>query len=396
MTTPILGMDVSEHNGVIDWDKVKAEGRVKFAMIRCGYGRDMESQDDKYFERNVTEAERVGIPWGTYLYSYALNTESAKSEVEHVLRLLKGKNPQFPVAFDMEDADGYKKRHGMPSNAVLADICDVFLSEMEKHHPVLLYASLYWLNNKLNSPKLERYPKWVAQWSIGCTYTKPYDMWQFTSDGSVAGISGRVDLNYCYKDYLGPQPISQKPSTQTQQASKPVKKYQVVVAVPAYYTAADAKARKGARGTVQPGEYFVFNESQGMVNVTKEPNTPGAWINPADNKKQTVTPATKSAPASTYVVKKGDTLSGIAARFGTTVAKLVQLNNIKNPNLIYPGQVLKLPGASATTPVYHIVKKGETLSGIASRYNTTYQQLAKINGIKNPHLIYPGQKIKVR
>src|SRR5690554_3286916 len=107
----MLGMDVSDHQGVINWDKVKAEGRIKFAMIRCGYGKDMKSQDDKQFERNVREAERVGISWGTYLYSYALNVESAKSEAQHVLRLLKGKNPQLPVAFDMEDADGYKKRH---------------------------------------------------------------------------------------------------------------------------------------------------------------------------------------------------------------------------------------------------------------------------------------------
>ena len=278
MAALLLGMDVSEHNGVIDWDKVKAEGRIKFAMIRCGYGGDIKKQDDKMFERNVREAERVGIPWGTYLYSYALNTKSARSEVQHVLRLLKGKNPQYPVAFDMEDADGYKRQHGiLNNNPLLVDICNVFLSEMEKHYPVLLYASLYWLNNKLNSPKLKRYPKWVAQWALGCTYTKPYDMWQFTSDGSVAGISGRVDLNYCYKDYLGPQPISQKPSTQTQQASKPVKKYQVVVAVPAYYTAADAKARKGKRGTVAPGSYFVFNRVSGMINVTVPP---GSWIHP--------------------------------------------------------------------------------------------------------------------
>ncbi|MDD2297411.1 MAG: glycoside hydrolase family 25 protein, partial [Sphaerochaetaceae bacterium] len=186
------GIDVSEHNGVIDWGKVKAAG-IEFAMIRCGYGQNCVAQDDRYFERNVEEAERVGIPWGVYLYSYALTAKQAELEVEHVLRLLKGKHPQYPVAFDMEDADNYKGKNGMPTNTVLVEICDVFLSEIGNHYPVLLYASLSWLNGALNSPKLERYSKWVAQWNKECTYKKPYDMWQFASDGAVAGINGRVD-----------------------------------------------------------------------------------------------------------------------------------------------------------------------------------------------------------
>jgi LysM repeat protein len=385
----MLGMDVSDHQGVINWDKVKAEGRIKFAMIRCGYGKDMKSQDDKQFERNVREAERVGIPWGTYLYSYALNVESAKSEAQHVLRLLKGKNPQLPVAFDMEDADGYKKRHGVVNNnALLVNICDVFLSEVEKRYPVLLYASLYWLNSKLNSQKLERYPKWVAQWSIGCTYTKPYDMWQFTSDGSVQGIRGRVDLNYCYADYPGSKP---KP---TPPPSKPAaEKYQVVVAVPGYYSAANAKAGKNKVVTVKPGEYAVYNKAQGMINVTKIAGAPGSWINPGDNKR----PAAPTAQASIYTVVSGDTLSGIAARFGTTVDRLARDNGIKNPNLIFPGQVLKLPGsAAAPATVYHTVKKGDTLSGIANRYKTTVAKLVALNKIKNPDLIYANQKIRIK
>jgi len=393
----MLGMDVSDHQGVINWDKVKAEGRIKFAMIRCGYGKDMKSQDDKQFERNVREAERVGIPWGTYLYSYALNVESAKSEAQHVLRLLKGKNPQLPVAFDMEDADGYKKRHGVVNNnALLVNICDVFLSEVEKRYPVLLYASLYWLNSKLNSQKLERYPKWVAQWSIGCTYTKPYDMWQFTSDGSVQGIRGRVDLNYRYADYPGSNKLKPKPTPTPAPPNKPewVEKHRVLVAVPGYYTAADAKAGKNKVVTVRPGTYDVFNKAEGMINVTKVAGAPGSWINPADNKQR---PAAPTAKASAYTVRPGDTLSGIAARFGTTVAKLAKDNGIKNPNLIYPGQVLKLSG-SATAPaaVYHTVRKGETLSGIAVKYKTTVAKLVQLNSIKNPNLIYPNQKIRVK
>ncbi|MFB6465398.1 GH25 family lysozyme [Cytobacillus sp. Hz8] len=102
------GMDVSEHKGKVDWDKAKADG-IEFAMIRLGIGSDIKSQDDAQFERNVKEAERVGIPWGAYLYSYALNVTEAKSEAGHFIRLLKGKHPSYPIAFDMEDADHYKQ-----------------------------------------------------------------------------------------------------------------------------------------------------------------------------------------------------------------------------------------------------------------------------------------------
>jgi GH25 family lysozyme M1 (1,4-beta-N-acetylmuramidase) len=198
------GIDVSYSNGVIDWDKVKADG-IEFAMIRLGYGSDDPGQDDVQFERNVAECERLGIPWGPYLYSYALNVADAKSETAHVLRKLSGKSPELPFGFDMEDADGYKAKHGMPSNETLVDICyEVLLGVENAGYPVRLYASLSWLDNKLNSSKLDRFGKWVAQWNSKCDYAKPYDMWQYTSDGAVNGISGRVDMDYAYFDFGAP------------------------------------------------------------------------------------------------------------------------------------------------------------------------------------------------
>ena len=98
----------------------------------------------------------------------------------------------------------------------------------------------------------------------------------------------------------------------------------------------------------------------------------------------------------TYTVKSGDTLSGIASKYGTTYQELARINNIENPNLIYPGQVLKISCSEQTQAVQtYTVKSGDTLSVIASKYGTTYQELAKKNGIKNPNLIYPGQVIKI-
>lgn len=201
------GIDISSLNGDVNLRNLKESG-YDFAMIRCGFGSDSSYQDDKQFEANVQKCESLGIPWGAYLYSYALNTSDAVSEAKHVIRLLKGKKPILPIAFDMEDADGYKKNNGMPSNSTLVSICKTFLSEIKKagYYP-MLYASLSWLNNQLNdSSLLNSYDVWVAQWNSECNYLKPYGMWQyggetnFIESNSIAGI-GVVDKNYCYKDY---------------------------------------------------------------------------------------------------------------------------------------------------------------------------------------------------
>ena len=117
----------------------------------------------------------------------------------------------------------------------------------------------------------------------------------------------------------------------------------------------------------------------------------------------TPAPAPKPEPAKpsyvTYTVKKGDTLSGIAAQYGTTYQKIAADNGIADPNLIYPGQTLKIytsGSAPKDNKQYYTVKKGDTLSGIAAEYGTTWKWLAEVNGIANPNLIYPGQVLRVK
>lgn len=305
----LKGMDISKHQGAIDWSKVKEEGKIKFVMIRLGFGGDQKDQDDERFEENVKGAESIGLPWGAYLYSYALNEESAKSEAQHALRLLKGKHPTLPIAFDMEDADGYKKKHGFPNVPTLVNICDTFLSTVKvAGYDVALYASKNWLEVYLNSPTLDKYPKWVAQWNDRCTYGKPYVMWQYTNSGSVSGVKGRVDMNYYYQELAAPAPSD-----------------------------------------------------------------------------------------TVYIVKSGDTLSEIAAKYHTTVSALASLNGISDPNKIYPGQKIKLNGkAAAPAHTYYVVKAGDTLTKIAAKFKTSVSNLVKLNNIKNANLIYPGQKLKIK
>lgn len=201
------GVDISSANGDVNIEKIKDAG-YDFVMIRCGYGSDIASQDDSQFENNVKKCEAAGIPWGAYLYSYALNTDEAISEAKHAARLLKNKKPTLPVAFDMEDGDGYKARNGMPSNLTLREICKTFLSEIKSrgYYP-MLYSSLSWLNNQLNDKSLlDKYDIWVAQWSSSCSYKGSYGMWQYGGevnyiDGSTIPGVGTVDKDKAYKDY---------------------------------------------------------------------------------------------------------------------------------------------------------------------------------------------------
>ena len=182
------GIDVSEHNGVINWEQVKASG-IDFAIIRCGYGMDQTDQDDKQWIRNVTECERLGIPYGVYIYSYATNTDRARSEAQHVLRLIQGRNLSYPVYFDMEDDSTL--------GADLAAIAETFCSTIENAgYAVGIYANTNWWNSYLTDARFSQWYRWVAEWGASCNYKGTYAMWQYSNTGSVPGISGNVDMNY--------------------------------------------------------------------------------------------------------------------------------------------------------------------------------------------------------
>ena len=189
------GIDVSVHNGKIDWQKVKNDG-IDFAIIRCGYGQNMTSQDDAYWEYNVSECERLGIPYGVYLYSYANTWAKAKSEAQHVLRLLKGHEPAYPVYYDLEDTITLNL-----SNSMKKQIATTFCNAVSAAgYEVGIYSSLDWWRNYLTDPIYDSWSRWIAQWNSTCSYTGDYDMWQCSATGRVDGISTNVDLNFWIED----------------------------------------------------------------------------------------------------------------------------------------------------------------------------------------------------
>ncbi len=196
----VKGVDISGNNGQVDFAALKRAG-AEFAIIRCGYGGDYTDQDDDFFFENLRGAKDAAMPYGVYLYSYALNAAQAESEAAHALRLLKQTGrPAYGVWLDMEDADHYKKRYGFPSSHTLVDICGIFCETLQNAgYYCGVYASLNWWRDYLNSLTLNRYDKWVAQYNAVCDYKKPYGMWQFTDGWEIGGK--RFDGNWAYRDY---------------------------------------------------------------------------------------------------------------------------------------------------------------------------------------------------
>lgn len=178
-------IDVSEHNGSINWYTVKDSG-VDYALIRCGFGQDIESQDDKRYLENIQEALNAGVKVGVYFYSYAQNGEMALGEAEHCLRLIEPYKNQLslPVFYDLEE-DRCK--------ANVYDIYTTFEARLkEAGYNVGCYASQYWYDTVLKPVGIDFC--WVAKWG-GNMPDWGIDIWQYTSTGSCSGIGGNVDLD---------------------------------------------------------------------------------------------------------------------------------------------------------------------------------------------------------
>ena len=188
-----IGIDVSQWQGNIDWNTVKTD----FAIIRVGYGK-VRTQIDSKYEANYNGAKAAGIPVGAYWYSYAMSADEAREEAKVFIDLLKGKQFEYPVYFDVEEA----KTLALGRDRV-SDIINAFLEEMEKAgYFAGLYMSASHLTNLTTQYVKDRYAIWVAHYGVNkTTYTGQYGMWQKSSTGHIAGINGNVDVNECYVDY---------------------------------------------------------------------------------------------------------------------------------------------------------------------------------------------------
>lgn len=197
----LRGIDVSKHQGLINWNRVKAAG-IQFAMIRAGYGKN---NIDTQFVRNITECNRLGIPVGVYWFSYALNEKMAAEEAQKVLEIIRPYKVEYPVVFDLEyDTIEYAKKKGITINKAMASkMVEAFCGTIEKAgYYAMNYANLDYLRNMFDPGLRTKYDLWYAQYASEVnSQVGSVGIWQYTSSGKVDGISGNVDMNIAYKDY---------------------------------------------------------------------------------------------------------------------------------------------------------------------------------------------------
>lgn len=189
------GVDVSQWQGEIDW--TAAAEHIDFAILRCGYGSDLKTQDDKQWARNAESCERLGIPYGVYLFSYADTEDKARSEAAHALRLLEGYSPDLPVYYDLEH-DGTT---GKCTDAQILRFAEIFCGTLEAAgYRAGIYTGGNWWKTRFTDARFGQWDKWVASWGGWHTAEEDYSLWQFSCRGQVPGISGNVDLDLYFHD----------------------------------------------------------------------------------------------------------------------------------------------------------------------------------------------------
>ncbi|WP_018590857.1 GH25 family lysozyme [Terrisporobacter glycolicus] len=198
----IKGIDVSKHNGNINWKKVKDDG-IKFVIIRAGYG---SSTVDEKFEEYIKGAIEEGIDIGIYWFSYAISEEKAKLEAVKCMEVIKPYKDKitYPVFYDFEyDSVSYAKKQGVSINKTKATaFAYSFLKEIEKGGYIPgLYTNIDFSNNYFFKSLQRDYDLWIAQYASRCSYSESHVMWQYSESGRVSGIDGDTDLDYCYKKY---------------------------------------------------------------------------------------------------------------------------------------------------------------------------------------------------
>jgi lysozyme len=320
--TQIKGIDVSHWQGLIDWGKVKGDG-VVFAFIKATQGTSYSKES--YFHDNAPKALEADIHVGAYHYATFGTVAEAKAEAAYFLSVVKSHKLRYPLVLDLEE-----NKKGA-SRTVLTDAAIAFLEAIENAgYFAMLYSGKSFLENQLEESRLKPYALWVARYNT--TLGRGADIWQYSSEGKVAGISGNTDMNWAYRDFA--------------------------------------------------------EEIAGQKTTSPTPIL--------------VAPAPSNDDDYLHIVSAGEVLSKIAAKYGVTVDYLVKLNGIADPDRIHVGQRLKLKGnvpASkpvAPQPVYYLVRSGDNLSKIAENNGTTVNQLVAWNGIKNKNLIYAGQKLRVK
>ena len=201
--TSKLGMDVSSHQGNIDWKKVKEAG-VDFVIIRLGYrgyGESGKILIDNYFEKHYQGAKAAGLEVGVYFFSQAINMDEVKEEAEFVFKNLQGKQISYPVVYDLEKIkDNVARTDNLTSEEITNMTLEFCRLVKEKGYTPSVYGNSKAFTTKMALEKLNEYSKWYAGYPEAGNYDYPlypyeFDLWQYTETGTVPGVNTKVDIN---------------------------------------------------------------------------------------------------------------------------------------------------------------------------------------------------------
>ena len=367
------GIDVSEYQGYIDYKKVKQDG-IQVVYIRSSEGNNYI---DPYFETNYKKAKENGLYIGCYHYLTARSIEEANEQATFFASLVSKKGIDCKLAMDFESFDNL-------TNEEVNQISLIFLNTVKEltGKDVIVYSDTYNATNTFGG-EITNFPIWIAQYDV----EKPSDngnwsKWegfQYTDVGIINGINGYVDRDKFTENILL-NDKSEIPNIDPPEKTDTTK--QIVIL---YGDTLSGIAKK----------YNTTVERLVELNNILNPNLiyAGETLIVPENNNVTI------GNDIIYIVKKGDTLWKIARDYNVTVRQIVNLNNIKNPNLIYIGQRLVIPIISNnsynTNHTLYKIRYGDTLYSIARRYNTSIANIVRLNRIKNPNLIYVGETIRI-
>lgn len=333
----VRGIDVSFRQGEIDWEAV-AKDNVNFAMVQASYG---SNGVDKMFHHNMKAIEKTSINRGAYHYSFASSVDEAKQEAQHFLEVISEHKFNYPVALMMQDYS----ISNLDENSVTS-IIETFCNIVENAgYYVCVYYNLNWGISYISPEITQQFDLWIAQWNVAVPYSSSnIGIWQYSDHGHINGIKGNANLNISYKDY--PSII--------------------------------AESKQGETG---------ISESQ--VNIEFPQNKTGNFRNQENEYKNIIN----------YRVVPGDSLWSLADRFlgdGRDYRKIYTLNGLTS-DLIYPGQVLKIPTKPLLDEFNYTVMPGDGLWNLAERFlgsGRDYRKILELNKIKSK-IIYPGQVLRI-
>lgn len=398
--TPMTAQAAKGDHGV-DWAKYQGANGIfgyphdKFAIAQVGGYYNGYFSDQWTYKTQVQYAIAQGKRAHTYIYARFSNKQEADAMLDHYLPMVQTPKKSI-VALDVED--------GTPNTEAVLYALD---RVQKAGYTAVLYGYKSFLLNHVDLARIARqYPLWLGEYpdynvtpEPNYNYFPSFDnigIFQFTSTYIAGGLDGNIDLtgltDVGYKNGDAEKPVT-KPDAVHQGIvadNTPKKDIEAGYTVKVNFSAKTWSNGTGIPSWVKGKSYQVIQTSGNKVLLAEIMS----WIDRSNVEiLSTAKQNNAQATASTYVVQSGDSLSAIAARFGTTVGALQSANNIRNANLIYPGQVLRVNG-QATVQRTYTVRFGDNLSVIASRLGTTVGHLQSTNGIRNVNLIYPGQSLR--